>query len=191
MTEEYPTSDQDDPRAWDEADYRDDDSDNDYIAPGAKGPAGTGVEGADDALIDDAGWDDVPYDEDEIDDTDDVLTAAEQGNRDGDAMAAQGDDSWEISDMSGDDLNVDALGVDPVRPVEVIDGLPEVIDGADDEESAEDSDSDDGPGDELDDSDSDDSADSAGDGADAEDGAGAHADDYDGSVPYEDYDREG
>lgn len=32
--------------------------DYEFIAPGAEGPLGTGIEGADDALIDDAGWGD-------------------------------------------------------------------------------------------------------------------------------------
>lgn len=179
MTEEYPTSDQDDPRAWDDVEYRDDESADEYVAPGAIGPTGTGIEGADDALIDDAGWDDVPFDDDEVDDADDDLTAAEQGNRDGDAMAAQGDDSGEISDLSGDDLNVDALGIDPVRPVDVIDGLAEVIDGAGADAADEDLTADDDPG-SGEDPGSENTDDAAG-------GAAAE----DGSVPYEEYDREG
>lgn len=38
------------------------------------------------------------------------LAAAEQGNRDGDEMASEGDDPYELSELSGDDEDVDALG---------------------------------------------------------------------------------
>lgn len=34
-----------------------DERDEPFVEPGADGPEGTGIEGADDALIEDAGWD--------------------------------------------------------------------------------------------------------------------------------------
>lgn len=105
--------------------------DEPYIEPGAEGPEGTGIEGADDALIDDAGWDDeqdAPALDGDLDT--DPITAAEQGNRDGDEMVSYGDDDSEVAELSGDDLDVDALADDGVEEVDVIDGMPETIDNA-------------------------------------------------------------
>ena len=105
--------------------------DEPYIEPGAEGPEGTGIEGADDALIDDAGWDDeqdAPALDGDLDT--DPITAAEQGNRDGDEMGSYGDDDSEGAELSGDDLDVDALADDGVEEVDVIDGMPETIDNA-------------------------------------------------------------
>ncbi|SLM88733.1 hypothetical protein [Brevibacterium yomogidense] len=62
--------------------------------PGAEGPEGTGIEGADDALVDledDAG----PIGDASgsvSDASPDLATAADQGNREGDEMLAEGDD---------------------------------------------------------------------------------------------------
>ncbi|MFC0672429.1 hypothetical protein [Brachybacterium hainanense] len=39
----------------------------------------------------------------------DERTAAEQGNREGDEMAAEGQDRSELADLTGDALEVDAL----------------------------------------------------------------------------------
>ncbi|UVI36843.1 hypothetical protein [Brevibacterium spongiae] len=110
--------------------------DDDFIEPGAEGPVGTGIEGADDALIDDTSWDD----ETEAPDLDgefdaDPVAAAEQGNRDGDEMVSDGDDDFEVAELAGDDLDVDALADDDIDEVEVIDGMPEVIDGSPDDET--------------------------------------------------------
>ena len=99
------------------------------IEPGAEGPEGTGVEGADDALVDDAGWEDeneAPGLSDEF--NTDQSPAAEQGNRVGDEMVSEGDDDFEVAELDGDDLNVDALADDGTEEVSVIDGMPEVID---------------------------------------------------------------
>lgn len=105
--------------------------DEPYIEPGAEGPEGTGIEGADDALIEDAGWDDeqdAPALDGDLDT--DPIAAAEQGNRDGDEMVSYGDDDSEVAELSGDDLDVDALASDGVEEVDVIDGMPETIDNA-------------------------------------------------------------
>ena len=99
------------------------------VEPGAEGPEGTGIEGADDALIEDAGLDDE-NDAPDIDgefDTD-PIAAAEQGNRPGDEMVTDDEDSAEVAELSGDDLDVDALADDNIEEVAVIDGMPEVID---------------------------------------------------------------
>lgn len=109
--------------------------DDDYIEPGAEGPVGSGIEGADDALIDEAGWDDeadAPGLDREFDT--DPVTAAEQGNRTGDEMVSDGDDDFEVDELTGDRLDVDALADDGVDSVEVIDGMPEVIDDDFDED---------------------------------------------------------
>jgi hypothetical protein len=58
----------------------------------------------------------------------DQSPAAEQGNRVGDEMVSEGDDDFEVSELDGDDLNVDALADDGTEEVSVIDGMPEVID---------------------------------------------------------------
>src|SRR5699024_7710308 len=42
----------------------------------------------------------------------DQSPAAEQGNRVGDEMVSEGDDDFEVSELDGDDLNVDALADD-------------------------------------------------------------------------------
>ena len=99
------------------------------VEPGAHGPEGTGVEGADDVLLEGADQDD---ENDEPDLSDEFNTdqspAAEQGNRVGDEMVSEGDDDFEVSELDGDDLNVDALADDGTEEVSVIDGMPEVID---------------------------------------------------------------
>jgi hypothetical protein len=72
------------------------------VEPGAEGPPGSGVEGADDALVestDDAG---------EIGDASgsgsdlaaDLQPAAEQGHRAGDEMVSDGDDPSPVEDLS-------------------------------------------------------------------------------------------
>lgn len=66
--------------------------------PGAEAPAGSGIEGADDILETDRDRDRDP--EDASDDAadlpdelaEDEITAAEQGNREGDEMISEGDD---------------------------------------------------------------------------------------------------
>lgn len=106
-----------------------------FVEPGAEGPEGTGIEGADDALIEDAGWDDendAPALDGELDT--DPTTAAEQGNRPGDEMVSSGDDDSEVAELAGDDLDVDALADDGIEEVSVIDGMPEVIDDSYDED---------------------------------------------------------
>lgn len=107
----------------------DDEPDDALIEPGAEGPEGTGIEGADDALVDDAGWEDeneAPGLSDEF--NTDQSPAAEQGNRVGDEMVSDDDDEFEVAELDGDDLNVDALADDGTEEVSVIDGMPEVID---------------------------------------------------------------
>ncbi|SDT11520.1 hypothetical protein SAMN04489752_3400 [Brevibacterium siliguriense] len=99
------------------------------VEPGAEGPEGTGIEGADDALVDDAGWEDeneAPGLSDEF--NTDQSPAAEQGNRVGDEMVSDDEDEFEVAELDGDDLNVDALAEDGTEEVSVIDGMPEVID---------------------------------------------------------------
>lgn len=107
----------------------DDEPDDIPIEPGAEGPEGTGIEGADDALVDEAGWEDeneAPGLSDEF--NTDQSPAAEQGNRLGDEMVSDDDDEFEVAELDGDDLNVDALADDGTEEVSVIDGIPEVID---------------------------------------------------------------
>lgn len=98
------------------------------VEPGAEGPPGSGVEGADDVLVestDDAG---------EIRDAsgsasdlaNDLQPAAEQGHRVGDEMVGHGDDPSEVEDLSGDEQNVDALADDGAERVDDVDGLPRV-----------------------------------------------------------------
>jgi hypothetical protein len=109
--------------------------DDDFIEPGSEGPEGTGIEGADDALINDAGWEDendAPGLDGEFDT--DPTSAAEQGNRDGDEMVSDGDDDFEVAELDGDDLNVDALADNGIEEVANIDGMDEVIDNAYDED---------------------------------------------------------
>lgn len=105
------------------------------VEPGAEGPEGTGIEGADDALIEDVGWEDendAPALDGELDT--DPIAAAEQGNRPGDEMVSDDDDSAEVAELSGDDLDVDALADDGIEEVAVGDGMPEVIvDGYDED----------------------------------------------------------
>ncbi|SMX86205.1 hypothetical protein BI49514_01937 [Brevibacterium iodinum ATCC 49514] len=99
------------------------------VEPGAEGPEGTGIEGADDALVDDAGGDDeneTPGLSDEF--NTDQSPAAEQGNRVGDEMVSDDDGEFEVAELNGDELNVDALADDGTEEVSVIDGMPEVID---------------------------------------------------------------
>ncbi|WP_209325674.1 hypothetical protein [Brevibacterium renqingii] len=135
-----PTADElDDPElsaAEAEADQVDVDSDIDddepieaSVEPGADGPGGTGVEGADDELLEGAGREDENNAPDLSDEFNtDQSPAAEQGNRDGDEMVSEGDDDSEVAALDGDDLNVDALADDGTEEVSVIDGMPEVID---------------------------------------------------------------
>ena len=107
----------------------DDEPDDIPIEPGAEGPEGTGIEVADDALVDEAGWEDeneAPGLSDEF--NTDQSPAAEQGNRLGDEMVSDDDDEFEVAELDGDDLNVDALADDGTEEVSVIDGMPEVID---------------------------------------------------------------
>lgn len=106
-----------------------------FVEPGSEGPEGTGVEGADDELIEDAGWEDendAPALDGELDT--DPVAAAEQGNRPGDEMVSDDDDDAEVADLAGDDLDVDALADDGIEEVAVIDGTPEVIDDNYDED---------------------------------------------------------
>ena len=101
--------------------------DDDFIEPGAEGPLGSGIEGADDALIDDAGWDDeaeAPGLDGEFDT--DPVAAAEQGNREGDEMVSDGDDDLEVEELAGDQLDVDALADDDIAPDEFIEPVDEV-----------------------------------------------------------------
>ena len=72
------------------------------VEPGAEGPPGSGVEGADDALVestDDAGEiGDASGSESDM--AADLQPAAEQGHRPGDEMVADGDDPSEAADLS-------------------------------------------------------------------------------------------
>lgn len=101
------------------------------VEPGAEGPVGTGIEGADDALL--AANRQTGADAPDLPDTfgTDDSTAAEQGNRVGDEMVADDSDPNQVAQLAGDDLDVDALADDGIREVDVIDGMPEVIDNAD------------------------------------------------------------
>ncbi|GAA1927812.1 hypothetical protein GCM10009689_03200 [Brevibacterium antiquum] len=99
------------------------------IEPGADGPEGTGIEGADNALVEAEGV------EDELNAPDlpgefstDTSPAAEMGNRPGDEMVSEDEDEAEVAELAGDDLDVDALADDGVEEVALIDGMPEVID---------------------------------------------------------------
>lgn len=99
------------------------------VEPGADGPEGTGIEGADDALVEAEGV------EDELNAPDlpgefstDASPAAEMGNRPGDEMVSDDGDEAEVAELAGDDLDVDALADDGIEEVAVIDGMPEVID---------------------------------------------------------------
>lgn len=106
-----------------------DGQDGPFVEPGADGPEGTGIEGADDVLVDDAGWEDENEAPDLSDEFNtDQSPAAEQGNRVGDEMVSEGDDDFEVAELDGDDLDVDALADDGTEEVSVIDGMPEVID---------------------------------------------------------------
>lgn len=112
-----------------DADIDDDGPAEAAVEPGADGPEGTGVEGADDALIEGAGWEDENEAPDLSDEFNtDQSPAAEQGNRVGDEMVSEGDDDFEVAELDGDDLDVDALADDGIEEVSVIDGMPEVID---------------------------------------------------------------
>ncbi|MCG7310675.1 hypothetical protein [Brachybacterium sp. ACRRE] len=94
-------------------DDEDEDEDPD-VEPGAEGPEGTGVEGADDILEEERdrdAEDDSFYDSDYPSGLgEDDSAAAEQGNRDGDEMVSEGDDAEEVSELDGDTEDVDALG---------------------------------------------------------------------------------
>lgn len=97
----------------------------DGTEPGAEGPIGTGVEGADDILEAERQGDD-----DGIDSADlhprfapDEVAAAEQGNRIGDEMASGGGDAAEVAELTGDTLDVDELSDDGIRAVSDVDGL--------------------------------------------------------------------
>lgn len=99
------------------------------IEPGAEGPVGTGIEGADDALLTDDGDDSTEDAADIADDfNSDDSTAAEQGNRVGDEMVSEGDDDNEIAELDGDTRDVDALADDGIEEVSRVDGLDEAID---------------------------------------------------------------
>ena len=94
------------------------DDEDPFVEPGADGPEGTGIEGADDALIEDAGWEDendAPDLDGEFDT--DPIAAAEQGNRPGDEMVSDDDDGDEVAELAGDDLDVDALSEDGLDTV--------------------------------------------------------------------------
>ncbi|MGO2038180.1 MAG: hypothetical protein ACTH2U_17025 [Brevibacterium sp.] len=120
--------------AEDDLDSLDEEADP-FVEPGAEGPEGTGIEGADDELIEEAGWDDendAPALDGELDT--DPVAAAEQGNRPGDEMVSEDDDDAEVAELSGDDLDVDALADDGIEEVADIDGTPEVIDDNYDED---------------------------------------------------------
>src|SRR5699024_7838759 len=112
-----------------ETDIDDDEPGEPDVEPGAHGPEGTGVEGADDVLLEEADQDD---ENDEPDLSDEFNTdqspAAEQGNRDSDEMVSEGDDDSEVSDLDADDHNVDALADDVTEAVSVLHGLPQLID---------------------------------------------------------------
>ncbi|GAB2541617.1 hypothetical protein [Brachybacterium huguangmaarense] len=95
----------------------DSDLDDDRVEPGADGPVGQGVEGADDILEAEREHEDPDDDlsalggfgdvEDEFGEDDSA--AAEQGNRDGDEMVSEGDDAGEVEMLDGDDADVDAI----------------------------------------------------------------------------------
>lgn len=108
----------------------DDEDDEDETEPGAEGPAGSGVEGADDILEAEREHADGEdrFDMDLTDELgEDDSAAAEQGNRDGDEMVSEGDDPEEVSELDGDTEDVDALG--GVTEDEAADGVD--LDGTD------------------------------------------------------------
>lgn len=121
-TLDEPTADElDDPElnaAEAEADDVDTDLDADEtsdpaVEPGAEGPEGTGIEGADDELLDAQGLEsgnDAPDIPDEF--STDSSPAAEQGNRRSDHMISEDQDDAEVTQLAGDDLDVDALADD-------------------------------------------------------------------------------
>lgn len=107
--------------------------DLDRIEPGADGPVGQGVEGADTILEEDR-----PHDEEDgldrygdLEDAQgfDESAAAEQGNRDEDEMVSEGDDAEEVAELGGDDQDVDAIaaGDEPLDEERLAQGLD--IDG--------------------------------------------------------------
>lgn len=98
------------------------------VEPGSEGPPGSGVEGADDVLVDpddDAG-EIADASGSASDMSNDLQAAAEQGHRVGDDMVSQGDDPSQVEDLSGDALNIDALADDGAERIEEVDGLPRV-----------------------------------------------------------------
>lgn len=105
------------------------------VEPGSEGPEGTGIEGADDELMDAQDMEsgnaapDIP---DEF--STDSTPAAEQGNRRSDHMISEDQDEAEVAELAGDDLDVDALADDGITEVADIDGTPEVIDDNYDED---------------------------------------------------------
>lgn len=106
----------------------------DRVEPRAEGPTGTGIEGAEDGLgdpSDDAGpiRDASGY---ASDSSEDLQSAAEQGNRSGDEMTSTDLDGAEATDLAGDDLDVDALADDDTERVDSVDGL-RTVDGEPDE----------------------------------------------------------
>lgn len=117
------------------ADVQTDPTSAPVVEAGAEGPEGTGIEGADDELMDAQGLEsgnaapDIP---DEF--SSDSTPAAEQGNRRSDHMISEDHDEDEVAELAGDDLDVDALADDGVEEVAVIDGMPEVIDDNFDED---------------------------------------------------------
>src|SRR5699024_5421644 len=112
-----------------ETDIDDDEPGEPDVEAGAHVAEGTGVEGAGDVLLEEADQDDE-NDEPGLSDefNTDHSPAAEQGTRVGDEMVSEGDDDFDVSELDGDDLNVDALADDGTEEVSVIDGMPEVID---------------------------------------------------------------
>lgn len=114
-------------------DEPDNPEDLDRIEPGADGPIGQGVEGADTILEEDRFHDD----EDGLDrygDLEDAQgvdesAAAEQGNRDEDEMVSEGDDAEEVAELGGDDQDVDVIeaGDEPLDEERLAAGLD--IDG--------------------------------------------------------------
>lgn len=111
------------------------------VEPGAEGPAGTGVEGADAAFElerrEDENAQDRSYEAPDFPDElgEDLTPAAEQGNRDGDEMVAEGQDEADVAELSGDTLQVDALEDDGITPVADDDGLPQVADSFSEEDA--------------------------------------------------------
>lgn len=103
-----------DPAAESSLESAGDDPEEDEVQPGAEGPVGTGTEGADDALEADRASD---AERDALDMADyddefgqDEAAAGEQGNRDGDEMVSEGDDASEVTELTGNDDDIDAIG---------------------------------------------------------------------------------